>query len=138
MLMMLLCACRVRLTNNTEVASTIEDEDGWLLESYQMRRDQLGAPVAERPIFKGFDSGNDEVFIGRTMSHGRSYSEAVAAQIDEEVKGIISTAYDRCETLLTERRAHLDAVAEYLLENETMDRDAFLRVLGEKTAEKSE
>ena len=82
-----------------------------------------------------FDSGNDEVFIGRTMSHGRSYSEAVAAQIDEEVKGIISTAYDRCETLLTERRAHLDAVAEYLLKNETMDREAFLRVLGEKNAE---
>ena len=60
MLMMLLCACRVRLTNNTEVASTITDEDGWLTDSYQMRRDQLGEPVAERPIFKGFDSGDDE------------------------------------------------------------------------------
>lgn len=60
MLMMLLCACRVRLTNNTEVASTITDEDGWLTDSYQMRRDQLGEPVAERPIFKGFESGDDE------------------------------------------------------------------------------
>lgn len=59
MLMMLLCACRVRLTNNTEVASTIEDEDGWLSEDYQMRRDLLGEPVAERPIFKGFESEDD-------------------------------------------------------------------------------
>ena len=33
-----------------------------------------------------FESGHDEVFIGRTMTQGRSYSEAVAAQIDEEVK----------------------------------------------------
>lgn len=59
MLMMFLCACRVRLTNNTEVVSTIEDEDGWLSEDYQMRRDLLGEPVAERPIFKGFESGDD-------------------------------------------------------------------------------
>ena len=60
MLMMLLCACRVRLTNNTEVASTIEDEDGWLKDSYQMRRDQLGEPVAERPIFRGLESDDEE------------------------------------------------------------------------------
>ena len=79
-----------------------------------------------------FDSGNDEVFIGRTMSHGRSYSEAVAAQIDEEVKAIISTAYARCEEILSQQRERLDAVAEYLLEHETMDRQAFLQVLGEE------
>ena len=84
-----------------------------------------------------FDSGNDEVFIGRTMSHGRSYSEAVAAQIDEEVKNIISAAYGRCEELLKGQRAHLDAVAEYLLEHETMDREAFLSVLGAEKAEEN-
>ena len=76
-----------------------------------------------------FDSGNDEVFIGRTMSQGRSYSEAVAAQIDEEVKRIMSEAYSRCETILRERRDRLDAVAEYLLAHETMDRAAFLAVM---------
>ena len=81
-----------------------------------------------------FDSGNDEVFIGRTMSSGRSYSEAVAAQIDEEVRSMISIAYKRCEEILTRQRERLDAVAEYLLEHETMDRQAFLQVLGEETA----
>ena len=60
MLMMLLCGCRVRLTNNTEVTSTIEDDEGWLKDSYQMRRDQLGEPVAERPIFKGLGSDDEE------------------------------------------------------------------------------
>lgn len=83
MLMMLLCACRVRLTNNTEVASTIEDEDGWLLESYQMRRDQLGAPVAERPIFKGFDSGSDEEDYSDIEHEPLDYDQGTIDEWDE-------------------------------------------------------
>ena len=75
-----------------------------------------------------FDSGHDEVFIGRTMSQGHSYSEAVAAQIDSEVHAVISAAYNRCETILQEQRDKLEAVAKYLLENETMEREAFLAV----------
>ena len=76
-----------------------------------------------------FDSGHDEVFIGRTMGQSRSYSEAVAAQIDEEVKSVVGSAYRRCEELLRERRSQLDAVAAYLLEHETMEREAFLAVV---------
>ena len=76
-----------------------------------------------------FDSGHDEVFIGRTMGQNRGYSEAVAAQIDEEVKAIVGEAYSRCEALLTENRPALETVAAYLLEHETMDRSAFLAVL---------
>ena len=75
-----------------------------------------------------FDSGHDEVFIGRTMGQSRGYSEAVAAQIDEEVKNIVGAAYNRCEQLLTENRKALNDVAAYLLEYETMDRAAFLKV----------
>ena len=77
-----------------------------------------------------FDSGHDEVFIGRTMSQGRSYSETVAAEIDGEVRAIVAEAYRRCEELLRERRDQLDAVAAYLLEHETMEREEFLRVIG--------
>ena len=75
-----------------------------------------------------FESGHDEVFIGRTMSQGRSYSEAVAAQIDEEVKDLVGSAYERCRKMLDENRDKLEAVARYLLEHETMERDAFLAV----------
>ncbi|MBR3708792.1 MAG: AAA family ATPase, partial [Lentisphaeria bacterium] len=83
-----------------------------------------------------FDSSHDEVFIGRTMSQGRSYSETVAAEIDGEVRAIVAEAYRRCEELLRERRDQLDAVARYLLEHETMEREEFLRVVdGEKTEE---
>ena len=82
-----------------------------------------------------FEGGHDEVFIGRTMSQGRSYSEAVAAQIDEEVRRVVDEACRRCEDILTEKRAVLDAVAAYLLEHETMEREAFLEVYGGKTPE---
>ncbi len=83
-----------------------------------------------------FEGGHDEVFIGRTMSQGRSYSEAVAAQIDEEVRRVVDEAYRRCEDILKEKREILDAVAGYLLENETMEREAFLEVYAGKTAER--
>ena len=82
-----------------------------------------------------FSGGSEEVFIGRTMSQGRSYSEAVAAQIDEEVRRLVDEAYRRCEEILGARRKELDSVANYLLENETMEREAFLAVFGEKPEE---
>ena len=87
--------------------------------------------MSERLGTVSFDSGHDEVFIGRTMGHSRGYSEAVAAQIDEEVRAIVDSAYSRCQEILTAQRDKLDAVAHYLLEHETMEREAFLTVFGE-------
>ena len=87
--------------------------------------------MSERLGTVSFDSGHDEVFIGRTMGHSRGYSEAVAAQIDEEVRALVDGAYSRCQEILTAQRDKLDAVAHYLLEHETMEREAFLTVFGE-------
>ena len=84
-----------------------------------------------------FDSGNGEVFIGRTMSQGRAYSETVAAEIDAEVQAIIAASRGRCEAILTEQRDKLETVAQYLLAHETMERADFLAVFGE-TESKSE
>jgi len=80
-----------------------------------------------------FESGHDEVFIGRTMSQGRSYSEQVAAEIDQEVKAVIGAAYRRCEAILKDSREELETVAKFLLEHETMDRDDFLAVFDNRT-----
>ena len=88
-----------------------------------------------------FDSGSGEVFIGRTMSQSRSYSETVAAEIDAEVQAIIAESCGRCEAILTEQRDKLEAVAQYLLAHETMERADFLAVFGEseeKSAPESE
>ena len=84
-----------------------------------------------------FDAGSSEVFIGRTMSQSRSYSETVAAEIDAEVQSIIAESCRRCEAILTEQRDKLEAVAQYLLAHETMERGDFLAVFGETAAEPS-
>ena len=81
-----------------------------------------------------FDAGSSEVFIGRTMSQSRSYSETVAAEIDAEVQSIIAESCRRCEAILTEQRDKLEAVAQYLLAHETMERKDFLAVFGETEA----
>ena len=72
-----------------------------------------------------FDAGTDEVFIGKSMGHTRPYSEKTAAEMDEEIRAIIDSAYDQCRRILTANREQLVAVAEYLLVHETMDAETF-------------
>ena len=57
--------------------------------------------MSERLGSISFESGHDEIFIGRSMAQAKPYSEQVAAQIDEEVKSIVDAAYERCEDILT-------------------------------------
>ncbi|MDR0248373.1 MAG: ATP-dependent zinc metalloprotease FtsH [Oscillospiraceae bacterium] len=75
-----------------------------------------------------FGSENEEVFIGRDYSQKRNISEQSAALLDSEIKAIIDEAYIRAEAILVRHKDKLTAVAEYLLENETMDSDEFARV----------
>ena len=75
-----------------------------------------------------FESGHDEVFIGRSMAQAKSYSEEVAALIDEEVRALIDGAYIRCEEILTRRRKELEVTARYLLDHETMEGEMFAKV----------
>lgn len=72
-----------------------------------------------------YDSSDHSIFIGRDFGQTKSYSEETAALIDEEVKRIFDEASVLCEKILTEHRDTLIGVAEYLLENESMDRDIF-------------
>ena len=79
-----------------------------------------------------FETGHDEIFIGREMARSKSYSEEVAAQIDAEVKRIIDTAYARCMDILKQEREPLCTVAEYLLRNETMSAEEFQAVFAQR------
>ena len=78
-----------------------------------------------------FDSGHDEVFIGRSMAQAKSYSEETASLIDEEVKRLLDDAYRTCGAILTRDRAYLEKVAQYLLEHETMDGETFERIMNQ-------
>ena len=81
-----------------------------------------------------FDSGHDEVFIGRSMAQTKNYSEEVAALLDEEIKALVDGAYARCGEILTHRRRELDIVAEYLLRYENMDAKTFEQVFTDPAA----
>lgn len=81
-----------------------------------------------------FDSGHDEVFIGRSMAQTKNYSEEVAALIDEEIKTLIDNAYARCRSILTARRKELEFVADYLLKYENMDAADFELVFTDPAA----
>ena len=84
---------------------------------------QYGMSEKLGPI--SFDSSDHSIFIGRDFGQTKSYSEETAALIDAEVKRLFDEAAADCEKLLTEHRDQLIAVAEYLLEHETMDGDVF-------------
>ncbi len=84
---------------------------------------QYGMSEKLGPI--SYDSSGHSIFIGRDFGQVKSYSEETAALIDEEVKRIFDEAADACVKLLEEHRETLVAVAEYLLEHETMDGEDF-------------
>ena len=65
------------------------------------------------------------VFLGREISEQRDFSEAVAEEIDAEVRLIIGQAYDTAKRTLTEHRDKLDAIANSLIEIETLDAAQF-------------
>ena len=65
------------------------------------------------------------IFLGREISEQRDYSESVAEQIDAEVRKIVDDTYKQARKLLTKYRSQLDAVAQKLLEVETLTREEF-------------
>lgn len=76
-----------------------------------------------------YGSDNDEVFLGKDYGHTRNYSEAVAAQIDEEVKSIIEKAYSDCKAIIQENSEKMHILANYLLKHEKIDGADFERLM---------
>jgi len=63
----------------------------------------------------------EHTFLARDMSTTRSYSEDTAQKIDNEVKRLIDTAYNKAREMLLSHREQLDLIAHALLEYETLD-----------------
>jgi len=84
---------------------------------------RLGMSPALGPMVYG--QKEELIFLGREISEQRDYSEDVAKQIDKEVRKIVSEAYDQARSIVIEYRDKLDAVAQRLLEVETITREEF-------------
>ena len=68
------------------------------------------------------------IFLGREISEQRDYSEAIAQKIDNEVRHVVNEAYKKATELMMTYREKLDAVAQRLLEVETISREEFERI----------
>jgi cell division protease FtsH len=68
---------------------------------------------------------DEMIFLGREMSEQKNYSDAVAKQIDEEVRAIIDRGAARAREVLTKHRDRLDALAAKLIAEETVEGEAF-------------
>ncbi|MGQ9535612.1 MAG: ATP-dependent zinc metalloprotease FtsH [Actinomycetota bacterium] len=93
-----------------------------MVEDYGMS-DKLG------PVSLGLERGA-RLLLGE-FSYGKeaNYSEATAEIIDQEVKDIVTSNYERVKRLLSENRRALEGIAEVLLEKETLEGDAFRSLL---------
>jgi cell division protease FtsH len=83
------------------------------------------------PILYGSESSSDEVFLGRDFNQTKNYSEETASVIDEEVKKIVTKAYDEAIRILEDNLDRLHFVAEYLMKNEIMEEEQFVRAMTE-------
>jgi cell division protease FtsH len=77
------------------------------------------------------------VFLGKEISEQRDYSDAVAEEIDKEVRQIIDTQYARAQQILEENRDTLELVAQRLLDVETLEADEFVALIEGKDPQKT-
>jgi len=75
-----------------------------------------------------YGSTQDEPFLGRTMGHQKDYSDAIAAEIDAEVRNLIELAHDEAWEILVEYRDVLDNIVLELMEKETISQADLARL----------
>jgi cell division protease FtsH len=76
-------------------------------------------------------TGEQDVFLGRELTRDRDYSEETISVADRAVREILERAHSEAIRLLNKHRASLDALAQRLLEDETLDQEQVFRVFRE-------
>ncbi|MBD3225134.1 MAG: ATP-dependent zinc metalloprotease FtsH [Caldithrix sp.] len=82
------------------------------------------------PVF--FKQGEQHLFLGKEMAQQKDFSEHTAKLIDEEIRRIITEAEEDTYQLLKDNRDKLDALAQALLKNETLEKEEIDRILQTK------
>ncbi len=72
-----------------------------------------------------------QMFLGRDLFEERNYSEQTAVLIDEEVRKLVDSCYDRARQTLIANRDKLDLLANTLLEKEVLDGEEVKRLVGD-------
>ncbi|MDY7079358.1 MAG: ATP-dependent zinc metalloprotease FtsH, partial [Chloroflexota bacterium] len=85
-----------------------------------------------------FGQKEELVFLGKEIGEQRDYSEAVAQEIDAEVRRIVHEAHERARDVLIRHREQLDRIAQRLIEVETLDADQFVALFNGDSWEEPE
>ena len=85
--------------------------------------------AASFKIFSKSAPANPAVFLGRDIAQQKNFSEQTSNLIDEEVKAIINNAYNKAVDILNSNMDKLHAVANVLLEKETIDGEEFQNIM---------
>ncbi|MDP2709348.1 MAG: ATP-dependent zinc metalloprotease FtsH [bacterium] len=78
---------------------------------------------------------DEMIFLGREIHEQRDYSEKVAEQIDHEISNFIDRAVHQAQGLIKSKREFVDKIVEALLAKETLEKEEFEKIVGEKHAE---
>ena len=103
----------------------------------KLARDMVGRYGMSKNLGTVSYTGGEELFIGRDFERTKSYSEKVAATMDDEVKLLIDKAYEHCSQILTRDSEKLKQVVKFLLEHETMSGVQFAQCMEGKPVEES-
>ncbi|MDO8598551.1 MAG: ATP-dependent zinc metalloprotease FtsH [bacterium] len=87
--------------------------------------------MSERLGPRTFGEHEEFIFLGREITEQRDYSEKVAEDIDAEIDVLIRGARSRAEEIIHAKREKLNAIAAHLLEEETIEQDAFEKLFDE-------
>lgn len=79
------------------------------------------------PVVYGGDPG--QTFLGRDFGQGKGYSEAIASEIDNEIRDIVDEAYETARRVLNEHMTELHTVAGILLEREKISGEEFITLM---------
>ena len=70
-----------------------------------------------------FGKREELVFLGREITEQADYSDRIAEEIDDEVHGLINSAYQTAKHLISDNKNKLSQIAKYLIDNETVEGD---------------
>ena len=84
---------------------------------------RLGMSESLGPMVYG--QKEELIFLGREISEQRDYSEAIAEKIDAEVRALVGDSYEKAKKILTKYGDKLNAVAQRLMDVETLNREEF-------------
>jgi len=82
-----------------------------------------------------FDDSPQAVFLGRELAGNPHISQRTAAIIDEEVTRLLNEGFETAQTILTGNRAKLDTLASALLQEEVLEEDQIMRLIGPRALE---